>query len=239
MSIDFRFIKFTNYANELLEGKIYLNSLEYYRGIEKILKGGIEDRNIAINDFWEGSVASVNSNDLTSFGLGDLEKEFKDSLVGNVHLLSEGMKYLKLFCLYALLIDEEKKIVIAPSKKLYQFACEHAVIINDVNQFRQRLFASLENGREKYKITEVKGDLVNYYDNDDKTRILGPFHKRADFWWQHEFRLVFKEVSPNLNPMIIDIGDISDIACCVKTKELLDNPQTMFLNYRVILEKDD
>ena len=239
MSIDFRFIKFTNYANELLEGKIYLNSLEYYRGIEKILKGGIEDRNIAINDFWEGSVASVNSNDLTSFGLGDLEKEFKDSLVGNVHLLSEGMKYLKLFCLYALLIDEEKKIVIAPSKKLYQFACEHAVIINDVNQFRQRLFASLENGREKYTITEVKGDLVNYYDNDDKTRILGPFHKRADFWWQHEFRLVFKEVSPNLNPMIIDIGDISDIACCVKTKELLDNPQTMFLNYRVILEKDD
>lgn len=239
MSINYILVKFSNYAKDLLEGKIYLNSLEYYRGIEEILNGKEKDRNSAINDFLEGSLASVNRKDLEKIGLGDLEKEFRDNLVGNVHLLSEGLKYFKLFCLYALLYDDERKVMIAPSKKLNQFGCEYAVIIKDIEEFRKRLFSCLESGKEKYGIIEVKGDLVDYYNNDEKSKKLGPFNKTSDFWWQHEFRLVFKEMNPNLNAMIIEIGDISDIAYCVKTKELLDDPGAYFPEYKMVFEKEE
>ncbi len=64
MNLDFKLIKFTNHAEELLKGNLYLNSLEYYRGIEKVIAGEIVDRNTAINDYLEGSVASINKEDL-------------------------------------------------------------------------------------------------------------------------------------------------------------------------------
>ena len=48
-----------------------------------------------------------------------------------------------------------------------------------------------------------------------------------------------KEMNPNLNAMIIEIGDISDIAYCVKTKELLDDPGAYFPKYKMVFEKEE
>ncbi len=229
--MDFKFVKFTNFAKELLKGEIYLNSLEYYRGIETIASGQDIKRNVAVNDFLEGAIASVNKKDLYKIGLEDLEKELGDALIGNVHLLSEDFKYFKLFCLYALLFDRDRRILVKPSKKLYEFGCQYAVVIENVKEFRDRLFRTLQNNIDKYKIFETRGGFVEYYKDDEKSKKLGPFNKTSDFFWQHEFRFIFREINPNLNPSIINIGDISDIAYLINAEELIENPQKIWSNY--------
>lgn len=236
MSLDFCFIKFTNYADDLLKGKLYLNSLEYYRGIERILNGDKNhDRNDAINDYLEGSVASINKKDFKRLGI-DFGEEITNAMIGNMHLLSEDLKYLKILCLYAFLYDVDEKIAILPSEKIYQFGSSEAVIILDTEEFRKRIIASLNKNRGKNNFFAFEGHFIDYYEDDEKTKMLGPFNKRADFWWQHEFRLVFREKPETLEPSILEIGDISDIAKKVKVDELMKNPQNIFPDYKFISE---
>ncbi len=239
MSLDFKLIKFTNYAEELLKGNIYLNSLEYYRGIERVLSGETVDRNTAINDYLEGSVASINKEDLKKIGMDDFYNAVGDALVGNVHLLSEGAKYLKIFCLYALLFDDENNIAFAPSQKMLQFASKYAVIITDIEEFRKRIIDSLELQEKDFNIISMQGGFVEYYDNDEKNKILGPLHKTSDFWWQHEFRMIFTQATPDVEPVTLQIGDISDIAFCVEAETLINNPNLIFKEYEFIPEADN
>ena len=107
MNLKHKLIKFTNYGDNFLKGNIYLNPLEYYRGVKEIIKGNIGERNSAINDFLECPVASVNVEDWLDFWL-DFGNEIKNNLIRNVHLLSEDLKFIKLLCLYVFLYDKEK-----------------------------------------------------------------------------------------------------------------------------------
>ena len=117
MALDFYLIKFTNYAEDFIQGHLYLNSLEYYRGIEEIIAGhDIDNRNDAVNDCLEGSIASISKSDLETVGI-NFGKEINNALIGNVHLLSEELKFLKILCLYTFIFDAEKKVAIAPTKK--------------------------------------------------------------------------------------------------------------------------
>lgn len=239
MSIDFRWIKFTNYADDLVKGKIYLNPLEYYRGIEKIISGNFdktENRNTAINDYLEGSVASVNPKDLEKFGF-DWDDELKNALVGNVHLLSEDLKYIKVFCLYTFIFDPEKRIAIKPSQKINQFGNKYAVIINDTSAFIKRIINCLRENDGYNKIVAFKGKFVRYYENDEKTKLLSVFNKTNDFEWEQEFRFVFLEKSQNLESLVLQIGDISDITTVVTVDEFLNSPEIIFSDYTFLSEK--
>ncbi len=239
MSIDFRWIKFTNYADDLIKGKIYLNPLEYYRGIEKVISGNFDDtenKNIAINDYLEGSVASVNPKDLERFGL-DWDDEIKNALVGNVHLLSDDFKHLKVFCLYTFIFDIEKMIAIKPSQRINLFENKYAVIINDTEEFIKRIVNCLKNNNGYGKIMAFKGEFVRYYENDEKTKLLSVFNKTNDFEWEHEFRFIFPEKALNLEPIILQIGDISDITTVVIVEDFLNSPETIFPDYTFLCEK--
>ncbi len=239
MGIDFRWIKFTNFADDLIKGNIYLNPLEYYRGIEKVISGKLdenENRNTAINDYLEGSVASINPKDLGKFGL-DWDDELKDALVGNVHLLSEDLKYLKVFCLYSFVFDNENKIAIKPSQKINLFGNKYAVIINDTGAFIRRIINCLKNSKGYDKIVAFKGEFVRYYENDEKTKLLSVFNKTNDFEWEHEFRFIFPEKAQNLDPIVLQIGDISDITTVITVEDFLNSPETIFPDYTFLSEK--
>ncbi|MBR3875152.1 MAG: hypothetical protein IKJ25_00050 [Clostridia bacterium] len=220
MNLDFRLIKFTNYGDDFVKGKLYLNSLEYYRGIESVINKTAVERNTAINDYREGAVASVNVNDLHKFNI-NWEKEITDNIVGNVYLLSEILKYVKVLCFYAFKYDKDTHIALAPSKKIYTFGANEAIIITNTNEFLERVKSALD--KRKTKIIAANHKFVDYYDDDETTKILGAFNKTADFWWQQEYRFMFIEEPFSLEPTILEIGDISDITIRVPTKDFLGN----------------
>lgn len=231
MSLDHKLIKFTNYGDDFLRGNIYLNPLEYYRGVEEIIKGNIGERNSAINDFLEGSIASVNVNDWAEFGL-DFGDEIKDNLIGNVHLLSENLKFTKLLCLYVFLYDIEKMAILPPDNRLKTFNAKEAVVIYDVKEFESRIRKTLD--KQETNIIGVKRGFVDYYENDEKTKLLGPFKKTSNFEWQNEFRFAFYENPVSLEPTILKIGDISDIAIKVEAKCFLEDTIEFFKRYNEI-----
>lgn len=241
MSIGYKWIKFTNYADELLNGLIYLNPLEYYRGIEKIIDGDIdksEKRNDAINDYLEGSIASVSPDDLDKYGLGFLN-EVKDALVGGVHLLSEDLKYLKVFCLYTLLFDSENKIVWIPSEKVRKFGHQYAVFIYNPDAFVKRIIDCLDKHNGYGKFVAFNGNFVRYYNNDSCTKRLGVYNKSAEFEWEHEFRFIFPEQEPNLDPIVLDIGSIEDIATVLPIDELTEQLQLLFPDYQMMYSEKE
>ena len=231
MKLDFRLVKFTNYSDDFINGKLYLNSLEYYRGIESIINKTNAERNSAINDFREGAVASVNKKDLYKFNI-DWEKEITDNIIGNVYLLSEALKYIKVLCFYAFMYDKDSKTVFAPSEKLSQFGATEAIIIIDTIEFFERIRRALD--KRKTKIIAANHKFVNYYKDDEKTKILGAFNKREDFLWQQEYRFMFVEESFSLEPTILEIGDISDITIRVKTKDFLEDTISIWKKYEEI-----
>lgn len=228
MSLKHKLIKFTNYGDDFLKGNIYLNPLECYRGVEEIIKGNIGERNSAINDFLEGSVASVNVKDWSDFGL-DFGDEIKNNLIGNVHLLSEDLKFTKLLCLYVFLYDKEKMAILQPDKRLRTFNAKEAIIIYDVAEFELRIRKALD--KQETNIIGAKRGFVDYYENDEKTKLLGPFKKVSDFEWQNEFRFAFYEDPVSLDPTILKIGDISDIAIKVKSDCFIEDTVNFFKQY--------
>ena len=229
MNLDFRLIKFTNYGDDFVKGKLYLNSLEYYRGIESVINKTAVERNTAINDYREGAVASVNVNDLHKFNL-NWGKEITDNLVGNVYLLSETLKYIKLLCFYAFMYDKETHTVFAPSEKLYTFETNEAIIITDTNEFFERVKSALN--KRKTTIIAANHKFVDYYDDDETTKILGAFNKTADFWWQQEYRFMFVEEPFSLEPTILEIGDISDITIRIATKDFLGDVLSVWKKHK-------
>ena len=228
MKLDFRLVKFTNYSDDFINGKLYFNSLEYYRGIENIINKTSVERNSAINDFREGAVASVNKKDLHKFNI-NWGKEITNNIIGNVYLLSETLKYIKVLCFYAFMYDKDSKTVFAPSEKLSQFGATEAIIIIDTIEFFERVRRALD--KRKTKIIAANHKFVDYYKDDEETKILGAFNKREDFWWQQEYRFMFVEEPFSLEPTVLEIGDISDITIRIKTKDFLENITFIWKQY--------
>ena len=238
MGIKFELIKFTNFADDIIKGRIYMNPLEYYRGIERILNGDIDNnRNSAINDYIEGSIGNIHKNDLEKIGL-DFPKEVKDALIGGVQLLSENLKYLKIFSLYMFIYDD-KCVAVHPNKKLLEFGANKAVIIKNFDEFKKRFARALKQKQQEKGLLSCCAHPIDYYDSLSEYRKLEPFNKDIHFWWQHEFRIIVEEKTSNLNPLVIEIGDISDIAVCVEAKTLIESPALIYPQYSFIMEEEN
>lgn len=158
------FVKFTNHADELLNGHIRMNPLEYYRGVEKILSGNTSELdNPAVYDVLEGSAGYIPIDDCVKFGIHFSDEE-KEHFRG-MHLLDETAKYLKLFCLYQWHFFPEKGTAVRLPNELNQFG-KDAVIIKNKKTLLDRMLGSiraLENFHMsfiKYKTT--KGWTVVY-----------------------------------------------------------------------------
>ena len=96
---------------------------------------------------------------------------------------------------------------------------EHAVAIPRMELFVERLkIAALKEG-----YVFVKG-LVNYYDfskdNISDEYPKNAFQKRSEFSYQREFRFLLRKKNAVDAPVILEIGDLSDIAQSCKSADL-------------------
>ncbi len=127
---------------------------------------------------------------------------------------------LSVFCMYAAhsgnqetvsveSIDDFREMMRIPEDCL-SFG-SHAVVITNASEFLKRVKAAAL--RENYG---VHGRLVKYYDprsfhGGSPEEIEPIFNKRDEYEHQHEYRIAITGVEGN-GPLILDIGDISDIS---------------------------
>lgn len=206
----FSFVKFGQFDHIKTfqeKGKIYMNTVKYfkkleddcqrkdkYEGIEKLDQINWIKIKIDENTYIE---SSKKNNTLIS---GQYHRE-SNSHLGN------------LFCLTAItdqLIEKSNKL----SSELKKFG-DTMLIIFDTTSFLTRLKKKLEEINLNYSY-----GLVTYYDRKTFSGELNIFHKSIDFEHQSEWRLNIETIKEE--PFEFEIGNIEDISLLLSGIKLDD-----------------
>lgn len=231
------FVKFfteESHADQFTKGSLYLRRLSYFKNVESECEDGRSDTTEAISMWWQPDDIVM---DLSVPELGLHAKITKADLAGPVSFQSNDFDNSHIFCLHAIYTDKlvsedgETKFVgvdgntnltesdVAEIRKqliiddrCFNFG-KFAVIVQAV-PFLERLKKALRNNGQWFR-----GKLVDYYDDETfhgeiEPREI-PFRKQKRFSYQREFRICVQTNTEGETPLLIDIGDISDI--CGKT----------------------
>lgn len=213
-----KFFDKERYAVDFLNGHLYANRLSYFRCLEE---GDTANR----GDKHEGTVVwgqpgkisiEINGHDMSN------------DLAGPVSISSNRLDQFNVLCLYAACIRDSgqefprdvleiKELVRIPEK--CQQLGKIAIVIKNGPEFLRRVSASANiNG---YR--EAHG-LVKYYDpkkfSGQFPGISGAFMKQRKFRYQSEYRVVFETGSLGADALVLNIGDISDIAILTTIPEI-------------------
>lgn len=190
------------YAEEILAGKLYMNNLKYFRELEQEGVGDEEEGAIYIG------------------ATGDLIYEGKVvAQIKNVNAYCD----VPVFCAISVPlreIEDNKYVFSVPLNMIKEFMYDQnsqytAILINRY-EFEKRINEALK----KYELTAWMGK-VRYVDDIElypsEERIKCAFRKRKKFAYQNEWRVVVNTVVEN--HFILNICDISDIACKTPVKK--------------------
>lgn len=212
--IGFPLIKFQSEdrIKSLQQGKIYMNTLAYYRKLEE--KTG----DVRVGDSFEGMFHVVEGK-LVFPEEGEI-LELNNELIKTSY--SDGF----VFCLFG----------VKPSATNFEFAEEQvkeitgfgdtALLIVDVPEFEKRVVkAAKDAGFEIYK------GFVRYYDEttDSGDMIISllsgmqnvAYWKRKMYDYQQEYRFFAYSETIKKDHLELEIGDISDISLMMKTSSML------------------
>lgn len=216
-----KFIDNASYAEQLLDGRVFASRLATFIRVEdNDTSSARQDRNEATVAFHQPDRIDleINGRNMTS------------DLAGPLQIQSDSLSFLNVFCVYAAQIDdiESNQIPIEDSEEFrtrlaVPSSCfslgKHAIVIMNVPEFIQRLGESASSSG--YKMWYGR---VNYYDpahfHGNFFGIDGAFWKQQNYSYQCEFRFVFDTHTCEDTALILNIGDIRDIAFQVPSVEL-------------------
>ncbi len=228
-----KFFDRKQYADDFLQGKLFLNSLRYFKDIEGADGRGDQNEGAIVNPLQDGILKLTAKNEET----GEVSEITitKEDLAAPIVMRPYWYDHINLLCMYACHSGEFQEISddnINDFMKHIQIPeeCvslgEHAIIITNCQEFLRRISTAAES--KGYRLCR---GLVTYYDPDVgtptiRTELETIFHKQKDYEHQREFRIAVDAHLDEPTPLILSIGDISDIALPVRTSEI--NQQMSF-----------
>lgn len=220
------------YVDDFIAGNLYMNTINFFRQIEG---------NAAQGDPLEGICGSIRKDQLKQFGI-NFDENLTEAIIGNVSLISDYYGLNNLFCLYRLLIDDEKKTVECPKDELRKFndqgANDKVVIrIKDTDEFLNRLSAAVEDGIHAHEIEYgIFGGVTysNAWSNADGPGTRSAFHKELKYEYQSEWRLCLLRSALIDQAFIFSIGDLSDITEIISLEQFLEHPENSYPGYSAV-----
>ena len=218
-----KFFEKERYANDFVNGRLYANRLSFFKRIE-------DDGDAYRRDEHEGTIVWGQP------GLAQIEingLNLSHDLAGPVSLSSDRMDHFNVICLYSGKISNysqgsKPKISEIRNQLIISTECEqfgqYAVLITDGPEFLNRVkkAAKLKNYREAH-------GLVEYYNPDtfhgNFPGISGAFMKQDKYRYQREYRFVFETGSSGISPIVLDVGDLSDITMRSNIRDINQNLQ--------------
>ena len=211
----FPLIKFqsTEKIKDLQSGRIYMNSLAWYRKHEN------DKGDVVVGDSFE-AMFHVNKGKLI---LSSIEEtiEIDDRLI----FTSASNDYV--YCMFSVNPYNDSFTFTSEQKESIKAFGDSALLILDINEFFNRVRTAAL--REKY---DIYGDFVRYYDEkaDSANLILSlmsgihnvAFWKRKKYVYQQEFRFLVHAPKCEKEHLELNIGDIRDISKVFKTSEILN-----------------
>ncbi|MAS23942.1 MAG: hypothetical protein CMI08_10075 [Oceanospirillaceae bacterium] len=205
------------YAEDFIKGKLFSNRLSFFRKYE-------EDESANRGDKHEGVVGWHQSDQIRL----KINGRVITDLAGPVMTQMNWHDHLNVFCIYAAhsgefeeiseeTIDDFKKQISIPEE--CKNLGEYAVIVTNVTKFIERVKAAVRSNNY-----ELNAGLVEYYDptrfNGSFSEVESIFRKREEYKHQKEYRFSFDTGIAGTDPLILNIGDISDITMQCKVCEI-------------------
>ncbi len=235
MTAYFGFLKIfekEEWAEQFLKGKLYCNTLRYFRAREQSEDGRgdpLEGASALIHP-WEAKI-TISSPKL---GLPPILLD-SSNLAGPVVMHLDAHLDQRVFCMYAIHFndnelrfetkdadDAQQRIEIVKQRFRLDERCyglgTHAVFIHDARRFLEALGACADKIGKK-----IQHGLVKYYDDTKggPIRSSNPvFQKSHRFDYQREYRLAFEH--DGAGAFELDVGDMRAFAVKIPAQQLRD-----------------
>lgn len=225
------------HAGDFVAGRLYMNSLSYFRGVED---------NPAQGDPLEGVCGTIRKDQLRQFGLY-FDDGIVDAMRGGVSLISDYYGLNNLLCLYRLGIDDERRLFEQPSEQLRSFndpgsPGKMAVRIRDTEEFLRRVSSALEAAVREHRLEYAILGPVSYssaWSSVDGPGTRSAFHKGPEFTYQREWRLCILRPALLDEAFTLEVGDLSDITETLTLEELITHPAPGSLGYTAVERLDE
>lgn len=176
------------------KGQLYMNTLKYFRDLES---------DPARADLYEGATHIFQPNDaIITFSAPGFREILIDStdLAAATTLSMNSELCCNIFCLYA--ITAPVNGTLFPSE--HEWFGDSMVLVLNTQEFLNRVVAAA-------KARNLSGTRkqVEYFDDEAYTGKWDRFRKSKRFAHQREYRIAID--SPGTDPLVLDIGDITDI----------------------------
>ncbi len=200
-----------DYAESMLDGKLYMNRLSYFRKMEEIDAVNRADKHEAVVGWLQPQQARLTLNG----------HEFDPATMsGPISLQMNRHNNLNVYCLYAAHSGEYENFTVEEYplfKKQLEISeeCknlgEYAVVITSAKEFIHRITESVKKCGYG-----MGAGLVDYYDPEQFSGFFdedkAAFQKRIEYQHQREYRFSLDTGLDGENAIHLDIGDIRDIA---------------------------
>lgn len=196
----FKFGKGEHIEEFVNEGHIYMNSLRYFRKLEKDIVR--KDRNESASYSLQANGATLRSKqDGNWVDIG---------IIDGPIISSDGSdRETNVFCMYAFRESASKSLI---DPRNFEFGDTFA-ILRDGDEFLRRV----RETAKKENVELIQG-LVEYVDRKTYNGRIGAFRKFSEYAYQSEYRLAV--VTGKEAPFSFRIGDISDISMIGSLAEL-------------------
>ena len=228
------------YAKGFLSGKIYMNLLSTF-GIGNLLVPKEDMNNKYRGDLNEGLARQIpvhNGNLRNTLPFFHGQECLPDDIttVGELDSRFLNENALSLFALY---FDSERNSFVRPDPRMMDFCMNKdtgevgpTVVITNPQEFLTRIVNTIS--RNMGSPFWLAYGLVSYTSSDRGSGERDEFRKSKEYEWQQEFRIAVDvgdsvfytktneiEYDSNTGAIIIDVGDMSDIAMLVSTENFM------------------
>jgi hypothetical protein len=196
------------YAEDFVKGNLFANRLSFFRKYEEEGAGNRGDKHEGVVSWHQPDQIRLEINGRLITGLA-----------GPVMTQMHWHDHLNVFCIYAAhsgefeevseeTLDAFKEQIAIPND--CQKLGKYAVIVSSASEFIKRIRTAVSANNYG-----LNAGLVEYYDPTDFhgsfSEIESIFRKRDEYKHQKEYRFAFDTGIEGDNPLILNIGDISDI----------------------------
>lgn len=221
-----KFFEKKEYLNDFLNGTLYMNTVGFFQ------KEDEDNDNSSVYDKYEGTSVHWQPN--------QVEMQFNDivitpnDLAGPIVIQTKAFDNFNIFCMYAISSGNFKELnddnyeefinSLRMDEKNSEFG-KFCVIVNYSTFLERVKQAVIKNN------FYMKANLIDYYNVDEFTGsfsgIEALFHKKSQFAYQNEYRIVIDNKIKDNQAYCFEIGDISDI-CSISSIDEINKAEWSF-----------
>jgi len=220
-----------DYREAFLDGKLYMNTIDFFRNYEEKDDGNIADVHEALSGWMHPHEfrLEIEFNGVKHvLNPEDMSGPMTTSMTIHKHANVFCMTHLHSHELDMSAIKGEEELELARSyfklpkevEKLGNFM----VVISNPDEFLRRIKIEVQRLFEEKKAIWYSSKQVKYYDESNTSLILkdvmdAPFHKQLKYFHQCEFRICLIRDNLLNQPFEMNIGSIKDISIPIDTRD--------------------